>query len=216
MIVSLNEIEAMAKRATRGAGHPWGFAEEAGKAARWLAGHGLGGAEQLAALLTENDGAAYGELVPISGDGVWRAGSGRLSPLIAGAALSDRASEIAAGREINIGPIAFPLLLAPYAAAAARLTGATFELTWAGVEIILALGGVAIETAGSALTAPWVESVRCRRSGRTVVVRPAGTEATTVDAGVWSQLGALAHRTYAPASEASRIAGAGAGLTDND
>ncbi|MFV1875593.1 hypothetical protein [Nioella sp.] len=29
-------------------------------------------------------------------------------------------------------------------------------------------------------------------------------------------LNAFAHRTYAPATEESRLAGAGAGLTDND
>lgn len=32
----------------------------------------------------------------------------------------------------------------------------------------------------------------------------------------WERLQALAHKSYVPASEASRIAGAGAGLTDND
>ena len=37
-----------------------------------------------------------------------------------------------------------------------------------------------------------------------------------VDPAVWSRLGALAHKSYVPASEASRLAGAGAGLTDND
>jgi hypothetical protein len=35
MMRSLNEIEAMAKRAVRGAGLAWGLAEEAGKALRW-------------------------------------------------------------------------------------------------------------------------------------------------------------------------------------
>jgi len=34
--------------------------------------------------------------------------------------------------------------------------------------------------------------------------------------GDWSEIGALAARTYVPASEQSRLAGAGAGLTDND
>lgn len=33
---------------------------------------------------------------------------------------------------------------------------------------------------------------------------------------VWGRLQALAHKSYVPASEASRLAGAGAGLTDND
>ena len=113
MSFSLNEIEAMGKRAARGAGLDWGIAEEAGKATRWLTAHGLPGPELLAELLTRNEGKSYDELAPVSADGVWLAKSGRLCPLIAGAALSDRATELAAGRAFELGPIAFPLLLAP-------------------------------------------------------------------------------------------------------
>ena len=32
----------------------------------------------------------------------------------------------------------------------------------------------------------------------------------------WATLNRLAHRTYAPATEESRLKGAGAGLSDND
>ena len=38
----------------------------------------------------------------------------------------------------------------------------------------------------------------------------------TVGDNGWEKLGALAYKTYVPASEQSRISGAGAGLTDND
>ena len=37
-----------------------------------------------------------------------------------------------------------------------------------------------------------------------------------IEPGDAARLGAMAHRTYAPDTEASRLAGAGAGLTDND
>ncbi|WP_172978117.1 DUF3726 domain-containing protein [Roseovarius sp. THAF27] len=37
MTWSLNEIEALARKPTRGAGYPWGLAEETGRAARWTA-----------------------------------------------------------------------------------------------------------------------------------------------------------------------------------
>ena len=36
------------------------------------------------------------------------------------------------------------------------------------------------------------------------------------DAATWDRLDRFARRTYAPATEASRLKGAGAGLTDND
>ncbi len=37
-----------------------------------------------------------------------------------------------------------------------------------------------------------------------------------VDDALWTRLNTMAQRTYVPATEASRLAGAGAGLTDND
>lgn len=40
--------------------------------------------------------------------------------------------------------------------------------------------------------------------------------AQDIPATLWSQLNVFAKRTYVPASEASRLAGAGAGLIDND
>lgn len=40
MSFALNEIEATAKRATRGAGYDWGLAEDASKAVRWLCARG--------------------------------------------------------------------------------------------------------------------------------------------------------------------------------
>ena len=43
MNYSLNAVESTAKRAARGAGYPWGLAEEAGKATRWLSHQGLEG-----------------------------------------------------------------------------------------------------------------------------------------------------------------------------
>jgi hypothetical protein len=78
MTFSLNEVEAMGKRAARGAGLDWGIAEEAGKAARWLTARGLPGPELLAELLTRNEGKSYEELAPASIDGVWEAKSGWL------------------------------------------------------------------------------------------------------------------------------------------
>jgi hypothetical protein len=216
MTFSLNEIEAMGKRAARGAGLAWGLAEEAGKAARWLTARGLPGPEELAEVLTRNDGKGYDELAPVSADGVWRAPSGRLCPLAAGAALGDRAAEIAAGRVIELGPTAQPLLLAPYAAGAAKSAGCAIELSWAGAVMILAPEGLSIEGEPAALTARGADGVRCRRAERAAAESPAGAPGRAVDAETWSRLGVFAQRTFAPASEASRLAGAGAGLTDND
>lgn len=52
-------------------------------------------------------------------------------------------------------------------------------------------------------------------SDRPAPVTPKAS-AVTVSAQLWAHLSDLAARTYVPASDASRLAGAGAGLTDND
>ncbi|MEM9603697.1 MAG: DUF3726 domain-containing protein [Pseudomonadota bacterium] len=51
MIVSLGEVEAMVRKAARGAGWPWGHAEELGASARALCAAGFPGAALAAALL---------------------------------------------------------------------------------------------------------------------------------------------------------------------
>ena len=217
MTFSLNEIGAMGKRAARGAGLDWGIAEEAGMAARWLTAHGLPGPELLAELLSRNEGTSYDDLVPVSVDGVWQAKSGCLCPLIAGAALSDRAAEIAAGREFEFGAIAFPLLLAPYAACGARSRGAAIELSWPGVTLMISPDdGLAVEGDMAAIAARTATSVHCRPAAKDTVTPPAGEPGRDVDAETWSRLGDFAHRTYAPATEASRMLGAGSGLVDSD
>lgn len=216
MTFSLNEIEVTGKRATRGAGYSWGLAEEAGKAARWLTVHDLPGPEVLAELLTGYDGAGYDDLAPVSDAGIWQARSGRLCPLITGAALCDRASEIASGRTLELGPTAYPVLLLPYAAAAAKLAEVVLELSWTDTRVEISAEGMAVEGDDSTLMARSAESVLCRRCEKSLAAMPASVPGREVAADTWSRLGAFAQRTFAPATEASRLAGAGAGLQDND
>ena len=58
--------------------------------------------------------------------------------------------------------------------------------------------------------------VFCRTTQRVAMVSAARKRGRAVNAESWSRLDDFAHRTFAPASEASRISGAGAGLEDNE
>lgn len=214
---SLNEIEAMGKRAARGAGLSWGLAEEAGKAARWLTVRGYPGVEQLADILTRNDKQNYPELAPVDVDGIWQAPVGRLCPLITGAALCDRAAEIADGRVIELGETAQPLLLAPYVAGAVKLTGVAMSIGWDDMVMTLTPEGVALDGNQNALTAKSTDNLCCRhveQPGAPITLVNAPPVA--IDDATWSRLAAFAQRTFAPATEASRLSGAGAGLSDNN
>lgn len=218
MTFSLNEVEAMGKRAARGAGLPWGLAEEAGKAARWLTARGYPGPSLLADILTRNDKQDYAELAPVDIGGVWQAPAGRLCPLIAGAALCDRAAEIADGRTIELGTTAQPLLLVPYAAGAAKLNGTAIAIGWDDVTMTITPHGEVIDGNRNALTARSTAGVRCRRADLAdePVVPIDELAVPDVPAATWSRLAAFAQRTFAPATEASRLSGAGAGLSDNN
>jgi len=216
---SLNEIEAMGKRATRGAGLPWGIAEEAGKAIRWLSAHGLTGVEPLEDVLIRHDERPYTDLAPADVSSVWQAKAGCLCPLITGSALCDRAAEIARGRLFELGETARPLLLAPYVAGAAGMAGVAIDLVWDDVALTLTAGGVRVGGHRETLLARKTVAVRCRLADHThdLETRAASPIAPApIDAAAWSRLSAFAQRTYAPATEASRRSGAGAGLTDNN
>ena len=214
MSFSLNEVDAMGKKAARGAGFDWGVAEEAGRAARWLCANGIDGVAALAAALSRADGADPLTRAPVSLDGDWRAESGELCPLMAGAALGDAAT-LWAGTGKRLRRIAAPVLLLPFAALAARRLGGPVTLEWAGARAVT--DGRALHVAGAAraVMAARAEAVAASAGGALANPGPMLTRATP-DRADWAALSALAQRTYAPRTEQSRLLGAGAGLTDND
>jgi hypothetical protein len=76
--------------------------------------------------------------------------------------------------------------------------------------------GLAVEGDLPAVAARTATRVHCGPARKDTVTPPAGQPGRAVDAETWSRLSAFAHRMLAPATEASRLAGAGARLTDND
>lgn len=210
--LSLGEAEALSRKAARGAGFDWGTAEEAGRAVRWLCAHHLPGGEALAGLLTVSDGVPPAHRAPVCGT-VWRARAGCLCPVTAGAALADRAG--AGPQAVTLADLARPLLLMPFAQAAAARSGGALRVDWAGFRADVAAGAVALVTT-EAVALSRVGEVTCRP-----VPAPQGEGLSrgyraAIDAAALATLERFAARTYAPATRAGRLAGAGAGLSDND
>ncbi|WP_372572408.1 DUF3726 domain-containing protein [Ruegeria jejuensis] len=209
MNLSLNEMEATAKRATRGGLYSWGLAEDAAKATRWLCARGLDGGAVLAALLQQEFAASLHDHTPQSLDGPWRCET-TLCPLIAGVTLSDCAGRLVQG-PIEMRQLAQPLLILPFAAQVARRLERPVTVTsgsWAAV------------TDGTALSMPQeapdhAEHLRIELGGALLQLRPHHTRATPAPE-THALLSRFAHLTYAPATEESRLLGAGAGLSDND
>jgi hypothetical protein len=221
---SLPEIEALSKRAARGAGLSWGLAEEAGKAARWLHAHGQPGTSALASLLQAHDGCAFEQLCPQTLVNPWRALSGQLCPLITGAALLDHAN-LHSHWPITLQAVSHPLLLAPFVARAARLGGCVMSMAWAGVTITIdADGQVVCAQSPQQATALHDHGPQTVTLTRQVQRPPLSCDhkiwphshwSQSVSAPTWQVLETLAYRTLVPASASSR-AGAGAATGDND
>ena len=192
MKVSLNELDTMSQKAALGAGRPWGLAQEAGRAVAVLESMRLPGAAALLTLLQETDGFDVNR---------------RSCPILAGAHLADLGP---IGEPVALEAIRSPLLLVPFA----MRTGGQVSLSWGASQIIAMPEGVCATYVDFGLDP---QPVRIKTTD--VDIEPSHVTATgAVDIGdeIWEGLSQLAQRTYVPASEASRLRGAGAGLTDND
>lgn len=216
MTHSLNEIESLARKATRGAGYSWGLAEEAGKATRFLCAAGLPGAEALAGWLTEYDGSDYTTCCPDCENATWTSTGGLLCPLITGAALCDRADSLEQGTGITLAATAYPLLLIPAVASASDLSTTGLTLSWTGMTYTRANRESWIDADPAALSASRQERVTITLSDTRPGPRLHQSYRGQLPAEAAAILDGFAHRTYAPETEESRLAGAGAGLTDND
>jgi len=202
---SLGEVEAAARKAARGAGYSWGLAEDAGFAVRWLEARGLGGCAALVETLRIVDG-RFKEFAPRSD---WTSSSGQLCPIMVGAALSDRCD-----KEASLGPILAPLLLMPVVAFWASKHGQPKVLEVASGRALVDLDKVGIDTAFDD-EASIVRIHTGPIDDADFHVAKLQTRSIVSDE-TWQQLDHFAAKTYAPATEASRLKGAGAGLTDND
>lgn len=190
---SLNEVEATAKKAARGAGYSWGVADEAGFAARWLTARGADGCAALAALLRRMDGVDFNAAKPDMTQDDW-AVAGLLCPLLTGCLMSDLGR-----RDYSIGPVAVPILVLPFVAGrgGAAIETASGTVTTDGESVCF--NGIIDESASRVIVAaPMVMPDRLDRSDR-----------ANPDPAAWATLLAFAHRTYAPATEESRLKGAG-------
>ncbi|MFY0623498.1 MAG: DUF3726 domain-containing protein [Pelagimonas sp.] len=213
---SLNEIEAMSKRAGRGAGLSWGLAEEAAKGTRWLSAFGFPGTELLADLLELNDRIPPIDVSPVSLSAeVWHAPARRMSPLIAGASLSDCAVRLLDRGTITMENVSLPLLAVPFMGGAALRLGVPVAVEWDGARLATDGKQLCVQASPEALEARQVQklvfSAPADMSGRREPVLRADVSEES-----WDRLAAFAHRTFAPATEESRLRGAGAGLSDND
>ena len=214
--LSLSEIDGLSRKAARGCGYGWGMSEEAGRSARWLAAYGFQGPEALAAWLRVRQADASLHM-PTLQDHIWEARRG-ICPLTAGTLVNDRESQLLSGRGFEFVQVHQPMLMLSMVARIVENRECTIVFSVGDHDIMCAAQGI---VCGEDF--PWDKAradVSCHLADGVVesmdeTIEPSG-QSRAVEVTACDALNALAHRTYAPATEASRLAGAGAGTSDND
>lgn len=234
---SFNEIESLSKLAARGCQYPWCVAKETGRAVRWLAEHDLPGALMLLQLLEQVDNKPLSCRKPIaSPDGKytrWHANGQALCPVLAGLSLVDFSGVWCSEPQVLLDSVFSPGLILPFAAQASSLRNIELSISWKSCQVVCKNGQLLIREDDQAEFFPAMESshastvsIQCSDvfsprtetapSPRKPLLPFQHVERARIDAVQLQALGTYAARTYAPATESSRLSGAGAGVSDND
>ena len=205
---SFNEIFTTVRKASVGAGCPFGMAEDIGRAAVWLHRNGIAGTEAaLAALEDVPQGsalpAADGSVLVFRDARAAVCATGAIDMLVAGSV-----------REIGLRNTDAPMLVVGLAGARAVQDDLSFRLVVGGA--VVAVDGSA-RGLDSLTVSPGMDLNIALADGQTDrVPESQPTAPARVDEVAWSRCEQLARRTYVPATEESRLKGAGGSHTDND
>jgi len=238
---SLGEIDAIARKATRGAGYSWGIAEEVGKAVRWLSTYGFLGAETLAEhLILSAD--KYQEMLPILSDQnseefIFDSQNTSICALSCCALINDLGHYLRDNKVLSFTNMSFPILALPSAARVAEAYDISISFSLndeANTFIYCDSNGIFIENKKdtppllSEITLSSFENVNRTyvelnnfsviSSSKVSLMRESIDDKNThfpspqsreISTETITILEKFAHKTYAPATEESRLRGAG-------
>ena len=202
---SLGETAALATKAARGAGMPWGLAEETGWAVSWLQARSLPGLAALCQYLKCLSNGTVTRWPNRPTGGIF------YCPVALGTAYLDGALPI----DLTIDNVREPLLLLPFIAK--RNDDQPMQVDFSDMYICLSTNGIFNPDHDTSLL---INHAKC--TIKNAINPPAITPYEFVSRvpsyffGYVTALDEFAKKTYAPATEESRLAGAGAGLNDND
>lgn len=218
---SLNETASLARLAARGAGYHWGLADEVYRSVFWLAQRNLPAPLLLSQLLKSYSAPNDVELaMPTISDGHVSARGDALCPVLLGCSLVDRIDASIIGSTVTFDAVRCPLLILPFMVELAIKFDCIVMTEHDSTDVI---------TDGRHIrfSSPAIHQLKHVKAGRIHFKRSDAIEFSAseqlplrsrvnVDHEVWKTLEAFAHHTYAPATDASRLSGAGAGVSDND
>ncbi len=189
---SLNEFEALCIKAAKGSGLFWGHAEEAGRASRILSRLGIDDGSLLLVALENFD---------------------KNCSLWIGPALCDKG--LALDKDIELECVSAPGLLLAFLNIMVSDNDGCFEIVWNGFKAQISAEGIFCNRL-DAVTVDVADRVVIRRLKNVSGVPLPVYSRAEISNNTVEKLLELAGHTYAPSTEESRLAGAGAGVNDND
>lgn len=203
---SLNEIEVSCRKAAVGAGIPVGLGEDIGKAAAWLSARGFDGAGAAVNSIKAGMRLAAGEI----GTDVVTFNAARAA-IDGPTAMDFLLAKVAPS--VVLTDVDAPLLIIGLAGVAAAESDVCIDVEVDGVHHVALVPDGLASVIGSEIGG----SLRLSLTNRVAkAVDNPSTSGIEVSKDAWDLISELAQKTYVPETEASRLAGAGAGLTDND
>lgn len=220
---AIGETESLVLKAYRGAGLSWGLAQEAANTAAWMAMRGLPVLDEFAKLVQQIDKVDSALLSPdVSVLTEWCNPSGRLCPVIAGCAFAEsRLAQHHLKSGVQIKGVLQPLIMIGFIARVANQLRRNLIVEDVDAEFsyeLLAEGGVYSPGMDCQSGGPSKSDLVIHESMSKpqIVDPPSVYQRANASVDTLEILERFAYRTYVPATDESRNAGAGAGLLDND
>ena len=201
---SLSEIDTTSKRATRGAGFPWGIAEEVGKNMRLLELFGLSGIKNLNKFLKHYKEKQFQKITLISDTN--NANKYPFCPIMLGTNFIDQVNLLDQKENIQISNVAFPILFLPFVSRASEIIGKRIFFKIDEKEFLLNLN--------QSIYSNYLKNEILEISNTVNISFIENNN--SFNENEWKELYKLSEDTFVEETESSKINAAGAGLTDND
>jgi len=184
------------------------MAQEAGRAAAWLAHNGLPAASYFDLLLRQTDGIEASQLTPsiVFSNAIpeWQTSTQSFCPVVYGSVISDLGSSLFKGSSENLasGALYSPGILLAFVAYSAKSSGVSLQINIDGHSVVISSDGWLETTDLDFLTVKQAE-FSLKESSVQISAAPSVHRRAAISNNSFEYLGTLAHRTYVPASEES-------------
>jgi len=201
---SLSEIETVSKRATKASGFSWGVAEEVGKNIRILEMFGLPGIKNLNDYYKKRKENHFENLNLINIDN--KSIKSKFCPIVVGTSFLDQIKTLEVLNEINFEKIAYPLLFLPFLSRSSEIIGKRLFVKFDDKEFLLNFN--------NKIYSNFLKNEIIKLAHNVSIKFINNSDLFTENE--WLELYKLSENTFVEESDASKQAGAGASLTDND